>query len=70
MIEKFENYNPENQKGGNRMAEQENYKKMLRKVIEGTNNHTINTSEEIIRMLISELSTNKSLEKYTHSLVK
>jgi len=57
-------------KGGNLMIEQEKYKKILRKMIDDTENHKINTSEELIQLLITELSTTKSLEKYTHSLAK
>lgn len=57
-------------KGGNLMAEQEKLKKMLRRMIDDTESHKINSSEELIQLLITELSTTKSLEKYTHALAK
>lgn len=37
------------------MGEQEKYKKMLRKVIDETENHEIQTSEELIQILINEI---------------
>ena len=43
------------------MQEQEQYKKMLRKVIDATENEKIQTSEELIRTLINELTNNHSL---------
>lgn len=42
-------------KGGYVMGEQEKYKKMLRKVIDETENHEIQTSEELIQILINEI---------------
>ncbi|WP_199860660.1 hypothetical protein [Oceanobacillus damuensis] len=52
------------------MVEQEKYKNMLQRIIEETENQNIRSSEQLIKMLISELSNNESLEKYTHSVAK
>jgi hypothetical protein len=41
------------------MKEQEWYKQMLRKVITETENQNINTSEEMIKTLIEEISISK-----------
>ncbi|MCF3943431.1 hypothetical protein [Oceanobacillus alkalisoli] len=51
------------------MGEQERYKNMLRKVIDATENEKIQTSEELIRTLINELTTNIGV-KSQHTLVK
>ena len=50
------------------MGEQERYKNMLRKVIDATENEKIQTSEELIRTLIDELTTNIDV-KSQHTLV-
>ncbi|WP_405100336.1 hypothetical protein [Oceanobacillus sp. FSL H7-0719] len=47
------------------MHEQEQYKKMLEKVIDATESEKIQTSEELIRTLVTELTNNYSL-KSTH----
>lgn len=47
------------------MHEQEQYKKMLKKVIDETETKKIQTSEELIRTLVTELTNNYSL-KSTH----
>lgn len=47
------------------MREQEQYKKMLKNVIDATESKKIQTSEELIRTLVNELTTNYSL-KSTH----
>ncbi|GGN53600.1 MULTISPECIES: hypothetical protein [Oceanobacillus] len=51
------------------MGEQERYKNMLRKIIDETENEKIQTSEELIRTLINELTTNIGV-KSQHPLVK
>lgn len=43
------------------MKEQDKYVTILRKVIAETEKEHIRTSEEIIKMLVHELSTNKTL---------
>lgn len=40
------------------MGEQEKYKNLLRKVIQETENHKIQTSEEMVKTLIKELQSN------------
>ncbi|MBU5467809.1 hypothetical protein KQI49_13350 [Virgibacillus sp. MSJ-26] len=40
------------------MKEQEQYKTLLKKVIEATENNKINTSEELIQTLVYELKNN------------
>lgn len=47
------------------MREQEQYKKMLKNVIDATESKKIQTSEELIRTLVNELTNNYSL-KSTH----
>ncbi|MBU5267163.1 hypothetical protein [Virgibacillus proomii] len=39
------------------MGEQEKYKNLLRKVIQETENHKIQTSEEMVKTLIKELQS-------------
>jgi hypothetical protein len=51
------------------MGESERYKVMLKEVIEATENEKIQTSEEMIRTLIDEL-TNKIGVKSNHQLSK
>ncbi|MGJ9457637.1 hypothetical protein [Oceanobacillus sp. CF4.6] len=52
------------------MVEQEKYKNMLRRMIDETEKQNIHSSEELIKMLISELSSSKRLEKYAQSMAK
>ncbi|WP_176330279.1 hypothetical protein [Oceanobacillus rekensis] len=52
------------------MVEQEKYKSMLRRMIDETEKQNIHSSEELIKMLINELSGNKSLEKYSQTMAK
>ncbi|MHA6252378.1 hypothetical protein [Oceanobacillus sp. CAU 1775] len=40
------------------MVEQEQYKKLLREVIDATENNKIQTSEELIKTLVNKISTN------------
>ncbi|MCM3740239.1 hypothetical protein M3210_08150 [Oceanobacillus luteolus] len=40
------------------MGEQERYKNMLKKVIDATENEKIQTSEDLIRTLVNELTNN------------
>ena len=48
------------------MQEQEQYKKMLKKVIDATESEKIQTSEELIRTLINELTNNRGLNGTQH----
>ncbi|CDQ38989.1 MULTISPECIES: hypothetical protein [Virgibacillus] len=41
------------------MGEQEKYKNLLRKVIQETENHKIQTSEEMVKALVHELGNNQ-----------
>ncbi|WP_249871329.1 hypothetical protein [Oceanobacillus saliphilus] len=52
------------------MVEQERYKNMLQRLIDETENQNIRTSEQLIKMLISELTNSKSLQKYSQSMAK
>lgn len=52
------------------MHEQEKYKNMLKKMIDETENHKIQTSEELIQLLISEIKNSTSLNGNMHSLAK
>lgn len=45
-----------------RMGEQESYKKILRKLITETENEKIQTSEELIQLLISEINNNTNMK--------
>lgn len=51
------------------MVEQERYKNMLKKVIDETESEKIQTSEELIRTLVKELTNNIGV-KSQHHLVK
>ncbi|MBM7600525.1 hypothetical protein JOC34_002936 [Virgibacillus halotolerans] len=44
------------------MGEQERYKVMLEKLIADTENEKIQSSEELIQLLINELKSNTSME--------
>lgn len=44
------------------MREQERYKVMLEKLIADTENEKIQSSEELIQLLINELKSNTSME--------
>lgn len=44
------------------MGEQERYKVMLEKLITDTENEKIQSSEELIRLLITEIKNNTSVE--------
>ncbi|MFC4023866.1 hypothetical protein ACFOUV_08680 [Oceanobacillus longus] len=52
------------------MIEQEKYKNMLRRMIDETEKQNIHSSEELIKMLINELSSSKRLEKYAQYMTK
>lgn len=47
------------------MAEQEEYKRLLKEVIDATESNRIQTSEELIKTLVNKLAPNYSL-KSTH----
>lgn len=50
------------------MAEQEHYKKLLKKVIDATENDKIKTPEELIQVLIHELTNISDFDKeHLHS---
>lgn len=53
--------------GGNQMGEQEAYKRLLKKVIDETENDKIKSTEELIQKLISELTTNSALRGHVQS---
>jgi|GEM_PF-3372581 len=49
------------------MKEQEQYKTLLKEVIEATENNKINTSEELIQTLVYELKNNSNQDGKTPS---
>ncbi|WP_170140780.1 hypothetical protein [Oceanobacillus arenosus] len=49
------------------MGEQEAYKRLLKKVIDETENDKIKSTEELIQKLISELTTNSALRGHVQS---
>ncbi|WP_165769038.1 hypothetical protein [Virgibacillus profundi] len=52
------------------MGEQEKYKKMLKKVIDETESYKIQSSEELIQMLIKELTNGTELKGNFQTLAK
>ncbi|WP_170138905.1 hypothetical protein [Oceanobacillus chungangensis] len=49
------------------MGEQEAYKRLLKKVIDDTENDKIQSTDELIQKLITELTTNSVLRGHTQS---
>lgn len=48
------------------MGEQEKYKRLLKNLIDETENHKIKSAEELIQKLVKELGTNKLYTEKTH----
>lgn len=52
------------------MREQEKYKHMMKKVIDQTENHKIQSSEELIQLLINELTNGTDIKGNIQTLAK
>lgn len=52
------------------MGEQEKYKNILKKVIDETENHRIQSSEELIQLLIHELKNGADFKENIQSFAK
>ncbi|WP_190279468.1 hypothetical protein [Ornithinibacillus gellani] len=50
------------------MSEQEKYKRVLKKVIDATENDKIKTSDELIKTLIMELSSSTIMKQQSNSV--